>query len=176
MQAGSDLTILQQIRGRLLFWEDGKLAKECETNEVLVQEYFQLQKIVEDFDRKALTIKAWSVTLSAAAIVAAYVEDAPTVLLVASGSALVFWLIEAVWKVNQQAFYKRIRQIENHFNGTYELSSPLQIATAWSAAWRERGRDRFALRVMWWSHVALPHIVVAMAGLILFFIAPPATP
>ena len=31
----------------------------------LAQEYLFLQKVIEDFDARALTIKAWSVTFSA---------------------------------------------------------------------------------------------------------------
>jgi hypothetical protein len=37
-------------------------------NSLLVQEYMQLQKTVEDFDARALTIKAWCVTFSAAGL------------------------------------------------------------------------------------------------------------
>ena len=84
-------------------------------DERLTEEYLQLQKIVEEFDGKALTIKAWSVTLSAAGLVAAYVENSPEILLIAAGSAIVFWLIEALWKTNQNAFYSRIYQIEEAF-------------------------------------------------------------
>lgn len=78
----------------------------------LLEEYLQLQKTVEEFDGKALTIKAWSVTLSSAGLVAAYFDNEPTVLLIAGGSALVFWLVEALWKANQNAFYSRIYEIE----------------------------------------------------------------
>ncbi len=143
---------------------------------LLKEEYFRLQQMVEEFDGKSLTIKAWSVTLSAAGIVAAYVEKAPIVLLIASGSALVFWMVEALWKTNQQAFYPRIRLIENHFSGSDNPVLPLQIAHSWSAAWRQRGRARFAFTVMWWWHVALPHIAVAVVAALLFFVAPPAVP
>jgi len=41
---------------------------EDKTNALLAQEYLQLQKTVEDFDARALTIKAWSVTFSAAGL------------------------------------------------------------------------------------------------------------
>ena len=146
---------------------------DSETNEILVKEYFQLQKIVEEFDAKALTIKAWSVTLSAAAIVASYVEKAPMVLLIAAGSALVFWLVEALWKVNQQAFYPRIYEIENHFIGSGRSISAPRIAGAWSKAWNDKGRDRYAFRVMMWRHVALPHVVVAVVAALLFVFLPP---
>jgi len=139
----------------------------------LVDEYFQLQRIVEDFDARALTIKAWSVTLSAAGIVTAYAQLKPMILLVAAFSALVFWSVEALWKANQQAFYARIHAIETAV-ATGESLSPLQIATSWSRAWRDNGRSRRALGIMAWPHVLLPHVLVAAAGLILYLVAPPA--
>jgi hypothetical protein len=160
----------KRMRGRMT---GGSMPTESDINEILVKEYLRLQETVETFDGKALTIKAWSVTLSAAAIVAAYVEKAPVVLLVASGSALIFWLVEALWKVNQQAFYQRIYEIEDHFGESGKPTSPLRIAGAWSAAWRERGRDRFVFKVMWWSHVMLPHAAVAVLGALLFIFARP---
>lgn len=40
--------------------------------EFLRQEYFKLQEAIETFDEKALTIKAWSVTISMAGIGAAF--------------------------------------------------------------------------------------------------------
>jgi hypothetical protein len=147
--------------------DDGSRSK------ALVDEYFHLLRIVEDFDGKALTIKAWSVTLSAAGIVTAYTQSRPVVLLVAAFSALVFWSVEALWKVNQQAFYVRIRQIEKATAANTTLA-PLQVATEWQRSWREHGRGRRALKIMAWPHVLLPHFVVAAAGVALYLVAPPA--
>ncbi|MCL6285660.1 hypothetical protein M3P21_19200 [Ruegeria sp. 2012CJ41-6] len=142
--------------------------------EHLADEYMQLQKTVEDFDGKALTIKAWSVTLSAAGLVAAYIENEPAVLLVASGSAVIFWMVEALWKINQNAFYSRIYQIEEAFRNQATDFSPYQIASGWSRSWRSGKRERKVLQVMAWPHVFLPHIVVAVCGLALYFWLPPS--
>lgn len=139
-----------------------------ENTEYLVQEYFQLQKIVEEYDSKALTIKAWSVTLSAAAIVAAYVEKVPMALIVGATSALVFWVIEALWKTNQNAFYNRIYQIEAFFRSDSNKCSPLQIAGHWSKAWHKGNKELKSFRVMMWPHVFLPHLVVFLGGLLLY--------
>jgi hypothetical protein len=142
-------------------------------SKALADEYFQLQRIVEDFDAKALTIKAWSVTLSAAGIVTAYTQFKPIILLVAAFSALVFWSVEALWKTSQQAFYARIYAIEHAIAADEDLP-PLQIATSWSHAWHENGRSRPALGIMAWPHVMLPHVLVAAAGLLLFLFVQPA--
>ncbi len=142
-------------------------------NDLLAQEYAALQKTVEDFDARSLTIKAWSVTFSAAGLGLAYQQHNRILLLVAAGSALVFWIVESMWKVNQQAFYRRIRQIEIHFRGGRQ-TAPLQTATSWFEAFRNQGKYRLALRIMWWPHVFLPHVIVIAAGIALFWLYPPA--
>jgi hypothetical protein len=62
--------------------------------ELLRDEYMKLQDIIESFDERALTIKAWSVSFSFAAIGAAYAADGWPVLMLAGLSALLFWCIE----------------------------------------------------------------------------------
>jgi hypothetical protein len=146
---------------------------EKKATDLLLAEYLQLQKVVEDFDSKALTIKAWSVTLSAAGIVAAYSNSKPFLLIIAAVSALAFWFVEALWKVNQQAYYPRIRAIESSLAAGI-MVQPLQIATSWSKAWNARRRDLFALQVICWPHVWMPHLPVSLGGFGLFFFARPA--
>jgi hypothetical protein len=132
----------------------------------LRQEYFQLQKAVEDFDQRSLTMKGWSVTASMAAIGAAFTQTTPALFLLASVSAFLFWVIEALWKSFQQAYYPRIREIEDFMRGVEreEFSSP-DIAHSWSAAWRKTSFTR----IMWWGHVCLPHVAIAFAGILLWF-------
>jgi hypothetical protein len=132
----------------------------------LRQEYFQLQKTVEDFDQRALTIKGWSVTASMAAIAAAFTQSAPALFLLASVSALLFWIIEALWKVFQQAYYPRLREIEDYMRGVPSegFSSP-DIVKSWSSAWRRTSLSR----VMCWGHVCLPHVAIVVAGLLLWW-------
>lgn len=132
----------------------------------LRQEYFQLQQAVEDFDQRSLTMKGWSVTASMAAIGTAFTQTAPTLFLLASVSAFLFWVIEALWKSFQQAYYPRIRKIEDFMRGvgTQEFNSP-DIAHSWSEAWR---RTSFS-RILWWGHVCLPHVAIVIGGILLWF-------
>ena len=103
--------------------------------EFLRQEYFRLQEALEKFDEKALTIKAWSVTLSMAGIGAAFLNKAPVLLLLSGLASLLFWLIEAWWKVFQQAFYPRIYEIESLMKGnSVEHPTSPFIASSWSGA------------------------------------------
>jgi hypothetical protein len=138
---------------------------------MLMQEYLQLQKVVEDYDQRALTIKAWSVTFSAAALGTAYVQNEPLLLLIAAISAFVFWIVEALWKTNQQAYYARVWEIEVHYQneGADQIRDirPFAIGLSYDKSFKELGAYSRVWTVMRWPHVALPHIVVIFAGLLL---------
>jgi hypothetical protein len=153
----------------------------------LAQEYLFLEKAVEDFDARALTIKAWSVTFSAAGLGLAYQQDNPLLLLIASGSALVFWLIEAVWKYHQRAFYPRIIEIETWFasHAIDRDSAPFQIMIRWGpelhrSSMRPRrkpyGGPVRRLAIPLFVGVMLPHVVVFVVGVLLYWWAPPGGP
>jgi hypothetical protein len=143
-----------------------------DVDDLLSQEYFQLQKAIEDFDQRALTIKAWSVTFSAAGLGLAYSQHERIILLVAALSALTFWMVEALWKTNQQSHYGLIWQIEDHFSGKGE-TKPFAIAHSWSEQFHAGGGYGRMRRLMWWPHVMMPHVVIVVAGVLLFFVAPP---
>jgi hypothetical protein len=130
---------------------------------LLKEEYFHLNEIVEDFDQKALTIKAWSVTLSMAGIGVALTQKAAIVLLLAGAASIMFWLTEALWKSFQQAYYPRIRDIEAFYAGKLPTITPFQINASWSRAWHA-GRAHTMLRILSWPHVYLPHVVVGLGG------------
>ncbi len=129
----------------------------------LKEEYFHLNETVEDFDEKALTIKAWSVTLSMAGIGAAFTQKAPVLLLLSGVASLLFWATEAMWKSFQQAYYPRIREIESFCAGLLPGIELFQINASWSRAWHE-DRGTTVLRILCWPHVFLPHVLVALGG------------
>ena len=141
---------------------------------LLAQEYLQLQKTVEDFDARALTIKAWSVTFSAAGLGVAYQQGIPILLLIASLSAATFWLIEATRKAHQHALYPRITAIESHFAGTGDSElRPLQISSGWDSGLRGLRHDWRWLKIPFLVGVMLPHVVIVAAGILLYFYYPP---
>ena len=146
---------------------------DAKRDDFLAQEYLLLQKTVEDFDARALTIKAWSVTFSAAGLGLAYQQGNPRFLLFAGLSALTFWLVEAVWKIHQRAYYSRIAQLEAHFSGEVTVVAPFQVTRTWFAS--HGGPDRVSrwLTIPFYPGVMLPHIVVAAAGGLLFALSPP---
>jgi hypothetical protein len=138
-------------------------------SEFLRQEYFRLQETVESFDERALTIKSWSITLGMGGIGAAFLEGHSIILLLSGLAALLFWLTEGFWKSFQQAYYPRIQHIEvmTKEGRSAELSSPF-ISSAWMEAWK-RDRVGTLIRVLFWPHVAVPHALVAIFGIALWF-------
>ena len=92
---------------------NGSTAMDTQQLKSIEAEYLRLEEIIERFDDRALTIKAWSVTLCTAGIGAGYVQTQPALFLVSSAAAILFWITEALWKENQQAFYPRTYDIEN---------------------------------------------------------------
>ena len=143
-------------------------------DEWLIQEYLQLQTLVDGFHARALTVKAWSVTFSATSLGFAYVEDEPALLAVATVSALVFWLVESVWATHQHAYFPRIAVIEAYFaGGPPPPPYPFQIRRAW--------RDHFGekLHVLRWLNairspqVMLPYAVIFVGGIGLWLLRPP---
>lgn len=136
----------------------------------LQAEYLHLQRVIEDFDGRALTIKAWSVTFALVALAGAFASHAPAVFLISATSSGLFWFVEASWKTFQYAYYARSGEIEEYFRGERSVSAPFQIGTSWSKAWHAGGTQRLG-GVMLWPHVALPHVIVTVLGLLLFCLA-----
>ena len=134
---------------------------------LLKDEYLHIQSVIESFDGRMLTIKAWSVSFSLAAFGGAFATHSAEVLLIASLSAAMFWLIEGFWNTFQYPHYNRSVKIEEYFSGRHEDLPPMQIGSSWQVQWRRGGRKRL-LRIMTWPHVYLPHGVVFLLGILLY--------
>ena len=87
--------------------------------EFLRQECFHLQNAVDSFDEKALTIKAWSVTLSMVGIGAAFAAKMPLFLSLLAGASLLVWCVEGSWKTFQKADYYRLRKLKTIYKEKY---------------------------------------------------------
>jgi hypothetical protein len=133
----------------------------------LKQEYFNLQSTVETFDERALTVKSWSVTVSMIGIGAAFTEKLPFLFLLSAASSLLFWIIETIWKTFQQAFYYRLLKIEQFLNGEKleDFKFPY-ITSSWGKGWRSVP----FFKVFFWPHVFLPHLIVFVAGILLWLL------
>ena len=105
-----------------------------ERDDYLRDEYLHLQNVYEDFDRRALTIKGWAVTVCIAGIGVGFeVRNSSTVWILSGFAATLFWWLEAKWKTYQYAHSLRIRIIEGYFRGDADKQDivPLQIYSSW---------------------------------------------
>lgn len=145
----------------------GEAMDEPQLSAALQAEYLHIQKTIEDFDARALTIKAWSVTFGLASIAGAFASHGSVVFLISSLGAALFWYLETTWKVFQLAYYARSERIEKHFRTKKKLTAPFQIGASWQRRWK--GMTTVEVRwVSLWPHVALPHALVLVLGIVLF--------
>jgi hypothetical protein len=136
----------------------------------LQAEYLYIQKVIEDFDGRVITIKAWSVSFSLVAFLGAFAVHSDGALLVASASATLFWFLEAYWKRFQFVYYRRCNDIEKYFRGEITDLCPHQIGAAWDADWKNR-RFSAVFGIMLWANVLIPHAIVAIAGVVLYWLS-----
>src|SRR5260370_32534860 len=84
---------------------------------LLRDEYLLLQNAYEDSDRRAVTIKGWSATVAAVGLGAGFQYGRREFWMISVGTAVVFWVLEAIWKAFQYGHSRRIQQIESYFRG-----------------------------------------------------------
>ena len=157
--------------------------------DALLKEYYEIYKTVNEFDKNLLTVKGWGVTLALAALAWGFKAGHFGLFLVATLSGLSFWLIEGTMKRHQMRYYLRMREIEvlryNHMadEKLRETSSP-RIDSSWSYAGifyaGKRSKNYYPIisegprKSYQWAwffpHVAFPHIVSVLAGIILFLL------
>ena len=133
---------------------------------LLKDEYLLLQKFYEDFDGRIVTVKGWSATIGMAAIGGGFYQSR-YLWLFAAGAAVVFWLVESLWKSFQYMHAPRIAEIESAFrDDEFKEMVPLQIYSSWFDTFQENGFGIWENARM--GIVALPHAVIFAAGGILF--------
>ena len=134
---------------------------------LLKDEYLFLQQSYEDFDRRALLIKGWAVTLSLGGIALAFQEKSIGILVLAGLASLLFWVLEATWKLFQYCNSVRIQEIESYFRGDVEDLAPLQLYTSWF--------DTFQTSGSWPSEIAKnlflgPVVIPYVPGIVLVLV------
>ena len=161
----------------------------------LMTEYYRIADIVAGFDQRLLTVKSWGVTFALATLALGFQQDHYGLFLVAAAGALSFWLIEGSIKLHQMRYYPRMGDIEVVAHELYgeetsrgRVSAPL-IDWSWYTAWpRVRGgrskgdpwrpqpwdevnaKPGANGRILLYPHVALPHAIAVVLGLVLFVI------
>jgi len=139
----------------------------------LSQEYFELIRIYEDYNRQALELKTWSVTIGIAAILAAIsapvsVKHKRIASLVAGLFAIPFWLTETIWKLFQAAYVERLIEIERCISLPDLSCETPKIINSWQESFNDETIVNW-MEIAFKPHILLPHIVLLAAGITLFF-------
>jgi hypothetical protein len=137
--------------------------------DLIKHEYFKLQDFYEDFDKRIQTIKGWSITIALAAIAAGLNYKNEYLGLFASLSAVVFWIIETIWKIFQYHYRPRIVEIENTMKtNDLEAIIPLQIYSSWFDSFKN-SKINFT-DIAFLTIVFIPHLPIIILGLLFFII------
>lgn len=136
-------------------------------NSLLKDEYVLLQNFYEDFDRRALLIKGWSVTISVGGLALGFDRGIPMIWLLAAVAGLLFWLIDAKWRTYQYANRGRIKEIEAYFRGDGPANlASLQIYSRWWTGYQKQSVRKCAVMPI----VMLPHVVSILLALVLLIV------
>jgi hypothetical protein len=134
----------------------------------LKDEYLLLQKAYEDYDSRIITIKGWSATIGMAAIGAGFYQSR-FLWLFAAGAAVVFWILEGLWKSFQYMNGPRIELIEEAFRTEqFDDVAPFQIYSSWWANFKTNGLQ--VPRSMFLGLIAFPHAITLVVGFDLFVV------
>lgn len=135
--------------------------------EWLQQEYFHLQKIVEEFDARAIAIKVCGVITILVLLAVAVGTGIRALYLVTALGGILFWIVEAIWKSFQISDHNRLRQIEDFLDGVaFPDSSVQNIAHGWA-----RGKHGVTIwRILTWPHVFMPHLAMAVIAGALYMV------
>jgi hypothetical protein len=108
----------------------------------LKDEYLLLQNQYEDFDRRSLTIKGWVASGAIAALAISFSTGyrlSALIPIFVMVIAIVFWYLEAKWKVFQYSFSDRIEIIEAYFrddpNKPEVEPDPFQVYRYWNKSY-----------------------------------------
>lgn len=135
--------------------------------DLLKEEYLFLEKLYEDTDGKAHTIKGWSITVAIAAIGTGILNTNKIAFLLGIVSSVVFWLLEGYWRSFTHYYAKRIQQIEEAFRKeALDEIFPLQIYSTWQKTHEENEANFW--NYVFRNYVLWPHLAFAGASLLLF--------
>ena len=149
----------------------------------LEKEYYSLFDVVNDFDKRLITVKGWGVTISLAALATGFQSQHNGIFLVGCITGIGFWYIDGAMKRHQMRYYVRMREIEvaSHNSGQ---AGP-RIDWSWTYAPRSYSREKyvpqpptpyskpyFFYTFSWLSlNVAFPYLISVVGGFVLFLLA-----
>lgn len=141
----------------------------------LLEEYFRLAAFVQAYDSYFLSIKAWGVTVSGAAIGVGFSKDLIAqnmqvqVFAIAFALAIAFWLTEVRFKLIQLAHIYRQSVLEKTLQENVYIKSPSILESYGEGRRIDKEQKRWR-SIIFWSHVMFPHIIFVVFSLVLIVI------
>lgn len=136
------------------------------------QEYLELIRIYEDYNKQTLELKTWSVTVGIAAILATIstpitIKQKRIASLVAGLLAIPFWLTETIWKLFQSAYLDRLIEIEECAKIEFVLCQSPKIVSSWRTSYQDQTVLNW-LSFAFKPHLLLPHFVLLSVGVAMY--------
>jgi hypothetical protein len=135
--------------------------------ELLREEYSLVERFIDGMDQRALTLKAWSVTVGVAGIAYGLTSDRHEILLLAAFATVMLWLVEALGRSFQGVYIVRAHEIERAIADHSLVTETPGITAAWRRIWRPRAYGRY-VAIMGWPHVFLPHVLIIGTAVCLY--------
>lgn len=136
----------------------------------LLDEYYKLSAIIQSYDSYFVSIKAWGVTVSGAAIGVGFSRGGPVaVFIVALALSLAFWFTETSFKLLQLGHFGRILQLEDALREGTDIPSP-EIYRGFDKKRKKDFKSFLWLRVLFYPHVMFPHILFVVLSAVYIYI------
>jgi len=141
--------------------------------DLLREEYIAVHNTIEDMDRKALLIKGWYVTVVGGLISLKYETVTQNFILacvIIPLIAVIFLIMEYLWKRFQYCHYERIKSIEevlNSPNPDLDKFNIPYIYHSWKQAWKGKRPEHHRKLLKSW-HFWLPHVPLALVAPLLW--------
>jgi hypothetical protein len=132
-------------------------------------EYLLLQGFYEDYDKRALSLKALAIPLLGAGLAFGLKEKSEAILAATIAIAASLWLLEAIWKSFQYRHAERIQRIEGYYRkGSFgDAGPPFQVFSSWRNASKLYYSSPVAwLRIFILPFVMLPYVVILAFGVV----------
>ena len=144
--------------------------------EFLSQEYFEIMKVISNYDNILMIIKGWSITIGIALIGYSLKYNKRSILLVCAFCALCFAFVDAKFKEYQTNYYGRMQTIENCIHDKQKIDDvneckPLFVHQSW-----EREDEKSSIiDEAHLSNIYIPHFFIIIISILLFIFWKPVT-
>ncbi|MBC9175929.1 hypothetical protein [Pseudoroseomonas ludipueritiae] len=130
----------------------------------LREEWMLLQKQYEDFDQRALSLKALMTPLIGAGYAAGIAHTSKSIVVATIIVTACLWALETIWKTFQYCLTDRIKAIEEYFRSPERNLDfkPYQIYTSWGQVF-DRDKHNWKL---WCDRATQPFVLIPYAPMI----------